>query len=155
MTREEMLEGYDNEHIFIGMLTALSNRMQAAGDLFYEEITYKQFFLLICLNLFRGNSPTINELSDVMGSSHQNVKQLVLKLEKNGFVKTHIDSADRRKLRVSMTDKVNLIHNKYEKSEDEFFRILYQNVSAEELTITANTLAKIEHNIKNMRGVSK
>ncbi len=153
MNREEMLEGYNNEQIFMGTLMALSNRMQAAGDSFYQEITFKQFFLLICLNLFRGNAPTINELSDVMGSSHQNVKQMVLKLEKNGFVKTYVDPLDRRKIRIAMTDKVNQLNEKYDEGEDEFFRAMYQNISADELKITINTITKIENNIRNMKGV--
>lgn len=154
MTREEMLEGYDNEHIFIGTLMALSNRMQAVGDSFYQEITFKQFFLLICLNLFRGNSPTINELSDIMGSSHQNVKQIVLKLENSGFVRTYVDPVDRRKLRVAMTDKMERLNEKYDKSVNEFFRVMYQNVNAEELAITARTIIKIENNISTMKGTS-
>ncbi len=153
MTREEMLEGYDNEHIFIGTLMALSNRMQAVGDSFYQEITFKQFFLLICLNLFRGNAPTINELSDIMGSSHQNVKQLILKLEKSGFISTYVDPEDRRKLRVAMTDKIEWLNEKYDKSIREFFQAMYQNVNAEELSITVKTISKIERNIETMKGV--
>ncbi len=154
MNREEMLEGYDNEHIFIGTLMALCNQMQAVGDTFYQEITFKQFYLLICLNLFRGNAPTINELSDVMGSSHQNVKQIVLKLEKCGFVRTYIDPVDRRKLRIAMTDKMNWLNEKYDKSVNEFFQAMYQNVNAEELAIALKTISKIEYNIRTMKGVT-
>ncbi len=152
MTREEMLVGYDNEQIFIGTLMALSNRIQAVGDSFYEEITFKQFFLLICLNLFRENAPTINELSDIMGSSHQNVKQIVLKLEKSGFIRTYIDPVDRRKLRVAITDKIERFNEKYEKSVNDFFHAMYQNVDEEELAITLKTITKIEYNIGAMKG---
>ena len=31
--------------------------------------------------------PTLKELSDILGSSHQNVKQILLKLEKKNFKK--------------------------------------------------------------------
>jgi DNA-binding MarR family transcriptional regulator len=155
MTREEMLDGYDNEHIFIGTLMSLCNQMQAAGDAFYNEITFKQFYLLICLNLFRGNAPTINELSDVMGSSHQNVKQIALKLEKNGFIKTYVDPEDRRKLRIAMTDKMEWLNEKYDSSVNEFFKTMYQNIDAEELAIALKTICKIEYNIRSMKGVCK
>ena len=55
--------------------------MPPAADAFFKEITWKQFFAIICINLCK-EAPTINELSDVMGSSHQNVKQILLRLEK-------------------------------------------------------------------------
>ena len=51
----------------------------------YKEITWKQFFAIICINICKEH-PTINELSEVMGSSHQNVKQILLKLESKEFV---------------------------------------------------------------------
>ena len=74
----------------IGLLSAFENRFQAVADSFFKEITWKQFFAIICINLCR-ESPTINELSEVMGSSHQNVKQILLKLEKKGFVEMIVD----------------------------------------------------------------
>ncbi len=153
MTREEMLEGYDNEHIFVGTLMSLCNQMQAVGDVFYHEITFKQFYLMICLGLFRGDAPTINELSEIMGSSHQNVKQIILKLEKNGFVKTYVDAEDRRKLRIVMTDKMKMINEKYDTRVNDFFRKMYQNVDEEELASALKAISKIEYNIKAMKGV--
>ena len=36
---------------------------------------------------------TLKELSDILGSSHQNVKQILLKLEKKGFIKFEEDEA--------------------------------------------------------------
>lgn len=155
MTREEMLVGYDNEHIFIGVLMSLCNQMQAVGDAFYEEITFKQFYLLICLSLFRENAPTINELSDIMGSSHQNVKQIVLKLEKSGFIRTYTDPEDRRKLRIAMTERMEELNEKYDNSVNEFFVAMFQGVDAQELAITLKAITKIENNIRAMKGVYK
>ena len=39
-----------------------------------------------------------------MGSSHQNVKQILLKLEKKGFVSISVDEQDKRKQRIELTD---------------------------------------------------
>ena len=88
----------------LGLLSAFDNRYQAAADAFFKEITWKQFFAIICINLCR-EAPTINELSDVMGSSHQNVKQILLRLEKKGFVSTIVDTKDKRKQRIIVTDE--------------------------------------------------
>ena len=69
----------------LGLLSAFDNRYQAAADNFMKEITWKQFFAIICVKLCK-EPPTLNDLADVMGSSHQNVKQILLKLERKGFV---------------------------------------------------------------------
>ena len=88
----------------LGLLSAFDNRYQAAADAFFKEITWKQFFAVICINLCK-EPPTINELSDVMGSSHQNVKQILLKLEKKGFIAFFTDDKDKRKQRILVTDR--------------------------------------------------
>ena len=88
----------------LGLLSAFDNRYQASADSFMKEITWKQFFAIICINLCK-EPPTINELSDIMGSSHQNVKQILLKLEKKGFVSFFTDGKDKRKLRILVTDE--------------------------------------------------
>ena len=94
------------ETFLIGLLSAYENRFQTVADSFFEEITWKQFFAIICINLCK-ESPTINELSEVMASSHQNVKQILLKLEKKGFIEMIPDEKDRRKQRIVITEKCN------------------------------------------------
>ena len=87
MEREMLLQGMDTRYALFGTFFAFHNRLQATGDAFYQEITCKQFFLIICLELFGENAPTIRELAEVMGSSHQNVKQIADKLERSGFIR--------------------------------------------------------------------
>ena len=93
-----------SKSFLIGLLSAFENRFQTVADSFFEEITWKQFFAIICINLCK-ESPTINELSEVMASSHQNVKQILIKLEKKGFVEMIADEKDRRKQRIIVTKK--------------------------------------------------
>ena len=88
----------------LGLLSAFDNRYQAAADAFFKEITWKQFFAIVCINLCK-EAPTLNELSEVMGSSHQNVKQILLKLEKKGFISMMPDEKDKRKQRIYVTEE--------------------------------------------------
>ena len=89
----------DTSYFLLGLLSAFDNRFQAIADRMIGEISWKQFFAIICINLCK-ESPTIKELAEIMGSSHQNVKQILLKLEKKGFVDIVVDSNDKRKQRV-------------------------------------------------------
>ena len=68
--------GIESSFFLLGLISAFQNRYQAKADQFFEEISWKQFFAIICINLFK-DSPTLKELSEIMGSSHQNVKQIL------------------------------------------------------------------------------
>ena len=91
-------------YYLLGLLSAFENRFQALADSVMQEISWKQFFAIICINMCK-EAPTIKELSEVLGSSHQNVKQILLKLEKKNFVRFQSDEADKRKQRIVLTNE--------------------------------------------------
>lgn len=151
MDRENLLKIVDDKRALLGLFFSFDNRLQAAGDSFYEEITCKQFFLLICLLLFQDKPPTLSELSEVMGSSHQNIKQIANKLEAKGYVHTYFDEDDRRKLRVTTTQKVVELGEKYREKEVDFLNRFYEGVTDNEIEATLKTLLKIENNLIQIR----
>lgn len=152
MSRDDMMSVYDNKHFLFGLFFSIGNRLQTAADAFYEEITCKQFFLSICVGLFQDSHPTINELADVFGSSHQNVKQIINKMEKNGYLKTYIDPDDKRKTRVCGTTKLEELGMKYNEKADQFLNSLYEGIKEEDLEITCRTVAAIDKNLIKMGG---
>jgi DNA-binding MarR family transcriptional regulator len=151
MDRDELLVGMDNERILFGLFFAFGNRLQAAGDTFYDEITCKQFFLLICLSLFQDEAPTVNQLSEVMGSSHQNVKQLINKLEEKGFLQTVSDQMDKRKMRIIQTDKMAELKVKYEKQELAFMEQLYSGLTPQQIASTLQVIKIMENNLMKIK----
>ena len=131
----------------IGLLSAFENRFQAVADSFFEEITWKQFFAIICINLCR-ESPTINELSEVMGSSHQNVKQILLKLEKKGFIEMIADEKDRRKQRIVTTKKCEDFCQRNDQGSKIQMNKIFEGISQEQLITTIQTVSQMERNLK-------
>lgn len=93
------MPAYGAECLLFGALLAYGNRLQVLGDGFYTEVTTKQWFLLACLELFEA-PPTLGEVAGAMGCSHQNAKQLALKLAQKGYVLLRRDAADARRTRV-------------------------------------------------------
>ena len=89
------------EYFLLGLMSAFENRFQTIADNTMKEISWKQFFAIICITMCK-EPPTINDLAEILGSSHQNVKQILLKLEKKNFIKFQEDSQDKRKQRISM-----------------------------------------------------
>ncbi len=153
MSPREVVAEMDGRYALFGLLFALQNRLQAVGDTFYEEITSKQFFLMACMNLFQGEAPTVQDLAQVMGSSHQNVKQILNKLEQKGFVFVEPDAADRRKLRISLTDYAAVMGEKYRAKEEEFMTGLFAGVTEEEAKQAFLILSRLEANLMWMKEV--
>lgn len=136
----------------LGLLSAFDNRFQAAADAFFKEITWKQFFAIICINLCK-EAPTINELSDVMGSSHQNVKQILLKLEKKGFVTTVADEKDKRKQRIIVTDEARRFLEENDNNGQQSQYIIgqiFNGISDKNLQTTIQTIMKMERNLSEI-----
>ena len=147
MEPREMINSMDKRFALFGYFFAMSNRLQTVGDRFYEEITCKQFFLMICLRLFENGAPTINELSEIMGCSHQNVKSIAGKLEEKGYLEIRPDSDDARKLRIRLTNKADILAKKYQKKEGDFIDMLFTGISDKQIEITFKTLEIMEENI--------
>lgn len=139
--------GIESSYFLIGLISAFENRFQAMADKVMTEISWKQFFAVICINMCR-ESPTINELSEIMGSSHQNVKQILLKLEKKGFISFTEDLTDKRKQRIVLADYCKEFCNKNDEASTLIMKRMFSGISEEQLQVTIRTLIQIEDNLK-------
>lgn len=133
----------------LGLLSAFDNRFQAMADKTIKEISWKQFFAIICINMCK-EKPTLRELADIMGSSHQNVKQILLKLEKKGFVNVVLDERDKRKQRIELTEYCMEFCKKNNEVRSQIIMNMFEGVSQEQLQATIATIIQIENNIKEI-----
>lgn len=141
--------GIELSYFLLGILSAFDNRFQAMADKTIKEISWKQFFAIICINLCNKN-PTINELSEILGSSHQNVKQILLKLEKKGFVNICVDKADKRKQRIELTNYCKDFCKKNDKMSAQIITKMFDGISEKQLQMTIQTIIQIETNLKEI-----
>ena len=144
------ISGSESSYFLIGLLSAFENRFQAVADSTMKEISWKQFFALICINMCK-EKPTVKELAEIMGSSHQNVKQILLKLEKKGFVSITADESDKRKLRIELTEYCKEFCAKNDEMAMNIMRKMFEGVSNEQLQVTIQTIIHIEDNLKEIR----
>lgn len=141
--------GIELSYFLIGLLSAFENRFQAVADNAMKEISWKQFFAIICINMCK-ESPSIKELAEIMGSSHQNVKQILLKLEKKGFVRIAADEKDKRKQRIELTDYCGEFCEKNDEVSMNTMQRLFTGVTEEQLRVTIQTIIQIENNLKRI-----
>ena len=139
--------GIEMSYFLLGLLSAFENRFQAVADNAIKEISWKQFFAVICINLCK-EKPTVKELAEIMGSSHQNVKQILLKLEKKGFVHIAVDEKDKRKQRIELTDYCREFCAKNDEMTTMAIGKMFEGVSPEQLQTTIQTIIQIEDNLK-------
>ena len=85
-----------------------------------------------------------------MGSSHQNVKQILLKLEKKGFVSIAVDDKDKRKQRIELTDYCREFCLKNTEMTTNIMKKMFAGISDEQLQVTIQTIMQIEDNLKGV-----
>ena len=141
--------GVESSYFLIGLLSAFENRFQAVADNAIKVISWKQFFAVICINMCK-EKPTVKELAEIMGSSHQNVKQILLKLEKKGFVQITTDEKDKRKQRIELTDYCREFCAKNDAMSAMAIGKMFEGISQEQLQATIQNIVKIEDNLKKL-----
>lgn len=135
--------GIDSPCFLLGLLSAFDNRFQALADRLIGEISWKQFFTVICINLCR-EAPTLGQLADVMGTSHQNCKQLLLKLEKKGFVAFEADPDDRRKQRIHLTERCLAFCQQNDERSQALMSRMFAGIPEKHLQLTIQTIMQME-----------
>lgn len=148
-TKKKMYDLKEKAYIF-GTIFTLSNKLQSLGDKFDKNLTVKQWLLLAGIYKSESDSPTISEVAGLIGCSRQNVKKMVLILEKEGFVRLQKDSNDARILRISLTKKCRDYLMQREKRESEFLVQLFDGFNSNEVKALVNGILKLEKNIVRM-----
>ena len=141
--------GIPSSYYLLGLLSAFENRFQAMADATMKEISWKQFFAVICINMCK-EAPTLRELSDILGSSHQNVKQILLKLEKKDFIRFETDPADKRKQRIVLTDRCREFCEKNDAPSQTIINRIFEGIEENKLITTIETIMTMERNVSKL-----
>jgi len=119
----------------LGNIFILGNRFQAILDRQLKEmgLTAKQWFALEVIREVFSGPPTLNQVAEVLGSSRQNVKELVRKLEARGYITTGPDPRDRRMLRLTLTGASPQEQERRRRLDREFLDQVFSGFSDEEM----------------------
>lgn len=117
----------------------LVNRSYSEG-----EITLKQLMVLIIVENAFDHNPTIKELSGALTTSHQNVKAILVQLEKKGFVNIYTDAADRRIQRVDITLDDAEFWVDRNKKDSMILLDLFKGIPIEDLETTCRTIIQLD-----------
>ncbi len=143
-------EKMDKRQVIFGYIFLLSNRLQTVMDQGITELTSKQWFLMTMLGMF-DEPPTLKQLASACDSSHQNIKQLVLKLEAKGFVYIETAPADRRAMQIIATPKWDQWNEENSPIANQFLDQMFGGLTAQEI----EAMSAAQMNIYNTLGEMK
>ncbi len=146
-----MFDKYNSQAMLFGAICRVNNQYQTIGNKYYNGISLKQEYLLSVMEYyFCDNAPTLNELAQHIGSSHQNIKQIVSKLVDKGYLKLEQDKDDKRKRRVYFTEKYNQEKDEFEERRNSLISKTFANISEDEITKALYVINKMSDNQKKL-----
>ncbi len=146
------LDQIPNQQFIFGSLFVLANRVDTLLERSLQKfnISSKQWFLSICVASLFDHDPSLKELAKESGSSHQNVKQVALKLQDKNLLHLYKDPKDARTTRVKLSEYSVEFWNKTDQDSSEFMNQLYKDITQEELESVRNVFNKLSKNLSEM-----
>ena len=141
----------DKRLLVFGYLFRVANRLQSKMDSQMKDLTAKQWFVILVLGLFE-QPPTLKQLAAACDTSHQNTKQLVMKLAEKGFVTVQNDEKDGRAMRIAASGQWEEWDKDNEPIATQFIESMFSGMSMEEVSNLSSSLMNIFDNLDNIHG---
>lgn len=148
-----MLDGMEDQTFVFGSLFLTANLLETLLDRAFAPhgITVKQWLLLITITSLFREPPTVKQVAEAMGTSHQNVKQVALNLEKGGFLRLLKDEHDARVTRLVTTEKCRTFGEETSQAGSAFMEEAFAGVDAADLRGARSTLLALWQNAIKMK----
>lgn len=125
-------------------LVMTSNKIQVAGNEYFNSLTSRQYMtMLAVLHLPEDNATPIN-IAKKLGTTKQNVTQLIGSLQKKGFISARPSKKDRRSVNIHVTPAgMDVMINAGKTSSIDFMADIFKNFTEKEIEILWKLLAKL------------
>jgi len=138
---------YPNDKLFLmqqvyATLFSLSNKLQIKGDKYLARLTSRQLMAMIAIVHLPEDGTTLNSIARKLGTSKQNVKQLITNIENKGYVVTLPSDKDRRSYNVRITETGKQVMLECGERGYRFFDEVFKDFTNEELEIFWGLLKK-------------
>lgn len=146
------IESLKDRKFVFGSIQIVANKMDTLleRDLKEYDITFKQWFLTIVVENSFDSPPTIKETAKAMGTSHQNVKQIALKLEQKGLIALEKDKKDARVTRIRLTDLNFKLTERLQTKAAFFTENLFLGITEDEMAKARIVLYKMMSNLAKL-----
>jgi DNA-binding MarR family transcriptional regulator len=120
-----------------------------------DNITTKQWLMLVILGNAFDHDPSMQEVADAMSTTHQNVKQLASRLQDSGFLKIERDPNNKRILRLKFTQQCYKYWEKRDEADIKSITNLFHVLDDEEVKSFFGIMNKLEKSSQEQYQESK
>ncbi len=138
-----------DEAMIFGLLLIISNKLDTLLEREFKEfdVTTKQWFLSETIHSLFDSPPTLNEVASAMGSSHQNVKQVAMKLQQKGLLVLEKDKKDARVTRLRMTEHSRTFWKRLDPKGEKFRKRMLNEIDSKDIARIRFLLDRILSNL--------
>lgn len=138
------------EYLFSSIFL-LANKLQTLGDAVLEEITLKQWLLLIMIFNMEEKQPSVTEIAEFIGGTRQNVRKMLEVLSDKGYVTLCVNKQDKRNLSVALTDKTFMFFTQFEAKGAVFLEQLFNGINTDFQESSRITMEILFKNLERMK----
>ncbi|SEC43252.1 MarR family transcriptional regulator [Paenibacillus sp. GP183] len=124
-------------------LFSLANKIQIKGDSYLKNLTSRQYMAMLAIAHLQEDETTINNIGRKLGTTKQSVKQIIMILEKKGYVLITNNRKDKRAVNVKITEAGKQLLLESAEKGIYFLMDLFTDFSAEELEQMWSLLRKM------------
>jgi len=127
------------------LLLFLCHRLEyiADSELKKDDLTTKQYLTVVVIENLYSHPPSISELAESLSTTHQNIKQIALQLQKKGFIKIDRDENDKRTWRLNVTEKNKAYWRSRAKEHEAIVRSFFASLTDNEIQTFSALLLRL------------
>lgn len=114
-------------------LFSLSNKLQVYGDKYIGDLTSRQLMTMIAIAHLPKDQASLNGIARKLGTTKQNVKQLITALEKKGYVNIMSSERDKRACNIVITESGQTVFLECFTRGMSFFSDIFKDFTEDEL----------------------
>lgn len=126
-----------------GTLFALANKIQTKGDTYFEDITSRQFMIMMAIIHLPEEEATIINIAKKLGTTKQSARHLISSIESKGYVIAIPSLLDRRAVNIKITESGMKVLLQCGERSIHFLADLSRNFTKEELEQLWTLLKKL------------
>jgi len=124
-------------------LIATTGKIGTNADKYYKGLTMRQYMTILAILHIPSNETTLNNIAHKLGTTKQNVKQIVNAIEKKGYIIISPSETDKRAINIKITEIGMQVINEYSKLGVMFLADVFQEFDEKEMQVLWRLLKKL------------
>jgi len=114
-------------------LFSIGNKIQVQSDQYLEKLTSRQYMVVLTIAHLPEDQTTFNNIAKKLGTTKQNVKQIVTTMKNKGYVDITPSPNDKRAVNITITERGKQVSFEAAKKGIYFLTDLFKDFSTSEL----------------------